>query len=102
MPEQEKNSLLADLNKKLDAYNQKNKGKRKLFLDALGGVGGVGAIAGMAGGAALAMGGETMERLELERLEGEMRSMKFKMMMEMGNRSEEVSNLEVKVIYLFT
>ena len=96
MPQEEKNTLLKELNDKIDSYNKK-KGKRVLFLDALGGAGAIAGIAGAAGGAALAMQGETMERLEIERLEGEMRSMKFRMMMKMGQRTEEINNFEIKV-----
>lgn len=100
MPQKKKDELLGQLNQKIDEFNKKN--KRKLFLDsvagALGGGGGL-AAAGLGAGAGLAMAtmGEEAERLELQRLEGELRSMKFKMMMKMGERGQEVSNLEVKL-----
>ena len=100
MPDDEKHTLLKELNDKIDAYNKK-KGKRVLFLDSIGGLGAVAGIAGAAGGAALAMQGETMERLEIERLEGEMRSMKFRMMMKMGQRTEEINNFEIKVFIYY-
>jgi len=101
MPKAKKDELLKQLNDRIDQFNKKS--KRKLFLDAvtgaLGGSGGLGAAAlGAGAGMAMATMGEEAERLELERLEGELRSMKFKMMMKMGERGQEVSNLEVKVL----
>lgn len=111
MPKNKKDILLKQLNSKINTFNKTN--KRKLFLDQIGGalskgVGGIGGAltgnggvgAGLLGaGAGLAMatmGGEA-ERLERERLEGELRSMKFRMMMKMSQRGQEISNLEVKV-----
>jgi hypothetical protein len=100
MPQKKKDELLSQLNEKIDAFNKKH--KRQLFMDslagAMGGGGGL-AAAGLGAGAGLAMAtmGAEAERLELQRLEGELRSMKFKMMMKMGERGQEVSNLEVKV-----
>ena len=102
MSESKKNSLLSQLNKRIDAFNKKS--KRKLFLDSITGAltdnGGLGAgLLGAGAGLALAKGGEEAERLELQRLEGELRSMKFRMMMKMGERGQEISNLEVKVTF---
>lgn len=100
MPEKKKDELLKQLNDKIDEFNKKH--GRKLIFDAvagaLGGGGGL-AAAGLGAGAGMAMAtmGEEAERLELQRLEGELRSMKFRMMMKMGERGQEVSNLEVKV-----
>jgi hypothetical protein len=100
MPKDKKDSLLKQLNEKIDAFNKTS--KRKLFLDsvagALGGSSGLGAAAlGAGAGMAMATMGAEAERLELQRLEGELRSMKFRMMMKMGERGQEVSNLEVKL-----
>ena len=100
MPKSKKDDLLKQLSAKIDSFNSKS--KRKLFLDsitgALGGGGGL-AAAGLGAGAGMAMAtmGEEAERLELQRLEGELRSMKFRMMMKMSERGQEISNLEVKV-----
>lgn len=100
MPKAKKDSLFKELNQKIDAFTKKT--KRKLFLggltEAMGGSGGLGAAAlGAGAGAMMATMGQEMERLELERLEGELRSLRFKSMMQMGERGEEVSSLEVKL-----
>ena len=100
MPKQEKDALLTELNKQIEKYNRTS--KRKLFLDSIGGAltgnGGLGAAAlGAGAGLAMATMGGTAEKIELENLEAELRSIKFKMMIKMGERGQEVSNLEVKL-----
>lgn len=97
MPKEEKDSLLKELSKNIENFNKKN--KRKLFLDSIGGAGVLAGVAGAAGGLAMANMGSSDRKMELERLEGELRSMKFRMMMKMGERGQEISNIEVKVIF---
>lgn len=101
MPKDEKDTLLKELNDKVDEFNKKN--HRQLFLDsvtgALGGGGGglLAGAAGAAGGLAMATMGGAKEKMEEEKLEAELRSMKFKLMMKMGERGQEISNIEVRV-----